>query len=142
MDAADAAGREDADSRRARDGERAADGRRADGALYGCGGEVARPGFAGVGLEAGELLRGQADADLPVEYAHSRRDSARVPHLALRLEPDLDALARGEAVRDERGLERDDGSACGERVAHLRGDVDHADRSISTKRLSSPLRAS
>jgi hypothetical protein len=41
-------------------------------------------------------------------------------------------------VRDESGLERDDGAARGQRLAHLVGDADHAERSISTKRLSSP----
>jgi hypothetical protein len=60
----------------------------------------------------------------------------------LGLEPDLDTLAGRETVRDERRLEGDDGAAGGQRLVHLVGDADHADRSISTKRLSSPRRAS
>ena len=142
MDAADPAGGEHADAGRARDGERAADGRGADRALDGCGREVARPDLARLGAEAAELLRRQPDAHLAVEDADGRRDGARRAHLPLRLEPDLDALAGREAVRDERRLERDDGAAAGERLAHLVGDADHADRSISTKRLSSPRRTS
>ncbi len=51
---------------------------------------------------------------------------------------DLDALARREAVRDERRLERDDRR----RLAHLVGDADHAGRSISTNRLRSSPRTS
>src|SRR5205823_12447757 len=136
--AADAAGREDADLRRARDGERAADRRGADASLDRSGGEVARPDLARLRAEAGELLRRQPDANLPVQDSDARRDGAGRAHLPLRLEPDLDALAGREAVRDERRLERDDGAAGGERLAHLAGDPDHADRSISTKRLSSP----
>ena len=66
----------------------------------------------------------------------------RRSHLPLRLEPHLHALAGREAVRDERGLEGDDGAARGQRLAHLVGDADHAERSISTKRLSSPRRTS
>ena len=94
------------------------------------------------GTEAAELLRRQPDADLAVEDSDRRRDGAGRAHLPLRLEPDLDALAGREAVRDERRLERDDGAAGGQRLAHLVGDADHADRSISTKRLSSPRRTS
>ena len=90
------------------------------------------------GAEASELLLGQPDAHLPVEDSDRRRDRACRAHLLLRLEPDLDALAGREAVRDERRLERDDGAAGGESLAHFVGDSDHADRSISTNRLSSP----
>ena len=54
------------------------------------------------------------------------------------LEPDLDAFAGREAVRDERRLERDDRASGGQRLAHLVGEANQADRSISTKRLSSP----
>ena len=79
-------------------------------------------------------------SELAVEDADRRRHRARRAHLALRLEPDLDALAGREAVRDERRLERDDRAARGERLAHLLGDPDHAGRSISTNRLSSSLR--
>ncbi len=140
MDAADAPGREDAEARRPRNCERAAHRRRADRALDGGGREVTRACLPRVGVEARELLLREADAHLAVEDADRRRHRSRRPHLPFRLEADLDALARGEAVRDERRLERDHGSAGVERVPDLVGEADHADRSISTKRLSSPCR--
>jgi hypothetical protein len=142
MDAADASGREHPDAGRPRDGERAADRGGADGVLHCGGSEVARPGLPRVRPEAGELLRGQPDAHRAVEHADGRRDGARCTHLPLRLEADLDAFAGREAVRDERRLERDDAAARGERLAHLVGNADHDDRSISAKRLSSPCRTS
>ena len=108
----------------------------------GRGREVARPGLARLGAESAELLGREPDAYLAVEDSDRCRDGAGRAHLPLRLEPDLDALAGWEPVRDERRLERDDGAAGGQRLAHLVGDADHADRSISTKRLSSPRRAS
>ena len=46
---------------------------------------------------------------------------AALAHGALRGEPDLDALAGREAVRDERRLERDDRRG----LAHFIGDADH-----------------
>ena len=107
-----------ADARRARDRERAADRRRADRALRDRGGEVARADLARVGAEARELASREPDDDLAVEHADRRGHRAGRAHLPLRLEPDLDALARREAVRDERRLERDDGA----RLAHLVGD--------------------
>src|SRR5439155_2816126 len=142
MDAADAAGGEHADAGRARRRERAADRGGAGGSLDGRRREVPRPGLARLGAEPGELLSRQPDPNLAVEDSDRRRDGACRAHLPLRLEPDLDALAGREAVRDERRLERDDGAAGGQRVAHLVGDTDHAERSISTKRLSPPRPAS
>ena len=106
------------------------------------GREVARPDLARLGAEPDELLSRQPDPNLAVEDSDRRGDGAGRAHLPLRLEPDLDALAGREAVRDQRRLERDDGAAGGQRVAHLVGDPDHAESSISTKRLSSPRRAS
>src|SRR2546422_7061700 len=53
-----------------------------------------------------ELSSGQPDADLPVEDADRRRDRTRLADAPLRLEPDRDALARREAVCDQRRLER------------------------------------
>ena len=96
MDAADPAGREDADPRRARDGERAADRGRADRTLDGGDCEVARPGFARFRPEAGELFRRQSDAHVSVEDADRRRDGTGCAHLPLRLEPDLNALPGGK----------------------------------------------
>ena len=138
MHASDPAGREDADACRPSDGERAADRRRAGGVLHGGGRQVARPDLARFRPEVRELFRRQSEANLPAEAANGRGDGARRPHLPL----DLDTLAGREAVRDESRLERNDGTACGERVAHLVGEADHAERSISTKRLSSPRRTS
>ncbi len=142
MDAADAAGREDADPGCAGDRERAADSGGADRALDGSCPEVARPDLAGERPEAPELLLGQPDVHLSVENSDRRGDGTGRAHLSLRLEPDLDALAGREAVRDEGRLERDDGAARNQRFAHLVGDADHADRSISAKRLSSACRTS
>ena len=142
MDAADAARCEDADPGRAPDGERAADRRRADRALDGCGREVTRADFAGERPEASELLLGQPDVHLPAEDSDRRRHGAGLAHLPLGLEANLDAFAGWEAVRHERRLERDDGASRGELLAHLVGDADHAERSISTKRLSSAWRTS
>src|SRR5579884_1220270 len=142
VDAADAAGGEDADPDRARDGERASDRRGADGVLHDRGGEIAGTDLARVRAEPGELLRSQPDAHLAVENSDGRRERAGRADLPLGLEPDLGALARREAVRDERRLERHDGAAGSKGVAHLVRDADHAGRSISTKRLSSLLRTS
>ena len=50
-------------------------------------------------------------AELPVEHADRRRHGVGRRGRAARSEPDRDALARREAVRDERRLERDDGAA-------------------------------
>ena len=109
-----------------------------------CGGgrEVARPALRAEASNRRELLLRQPDAHLAVQDADRRGHRAGRAHLPLRLEPDLDAFPGREAVRDERRLERDDGAAAGERVAHLVGDADHAGRSISTNRLSSPRRTS
>src|SRR5205085_5908072 len=95
-----------------------------------------------VGSEARELVLAEADAHFAIQDADGRRDRTDRTDLSLRLEPDLDAFARREPVRDERGLERDDGGAPRERLAHFVAEADHADRSISMKRLSSPRRAS
>ena len=142
MDAADAAGREDADPDRARGGEGASHRRCADRSLDGGSREVPWPDLARERPEASELLLGQPDVHFSVQNADGRGNRTRRSHLPLRLEPHLHALAGREAVRDERGLERDDGAARGERLAHFVGDADHAERSISTKRLSSPRRTS
>ena len=106
--AADPARAQEADPRGAHDGERPADGRRADGALHDAGREVARADLAGVRAEPAELVLGEADADLAVEHADRRGHRARLAHAALALEPDGDAFAGREPVRDERRLERDD----------------------------------
>ena len=142
MDAADAAGRENPDPGGSRNRKRAADGRGADGALNRSRREVARPGLPRLRPEASQLLRSQPDAHLSVEDADRRRNRTRLAHLPLGLETDLDAFAGREAVRHERRLERDDSAARGERFADLFGDADHADSSISAKRLSSLRRTS
>ena len=87
-------------------------------------GEVARPELARGGSEALELRAVEPDPDLPVEHADRRRHRAGRPHGCLAREPDLDAVGRREAVRDERRLERDDGALLLERRLHLVADVD------------------
>ena len=109
----------------------------ADRALRHRRAEIARACLPRGDVEASELLLGEPDANLAVEHPDRRRNSAGRPHRRLRLEPDHDALARREAVRDEGRLERHDCAASRERVAHLGAHADHAARSISTKRLSS-----
>src|SRR4029077_13553211 len=87
-----------------------------------------------------QLVLAQPDDDLAVEHADRRRHRARRAHLSLRLEPDLDALAGREAVRDERRLECDDRCA----LAHLVRHADHGiDPTVATQRAaaSSPRRA-
>jgi hypothetical protein len=142
MDSADPSRREDADADCSRDSERAADRCRADGVLDGGGRKVSWPDLASFGCKVGELVFGKAHAYFSVQHPDRRRHSTRRTHLTLGLEAGLDPLARREAVRDERGLERDDGTATRERLVHLVREADHAERSISMKRLSSPRRAS
>ena len=124
MDAAEAAGAHEADPDGAAGGQRPADRRRADGSLHDRGGEVARADLARVGGEAAELVLREPDAEQPVEDADRGRHGAGVADAPLALEPDLDALARRKAVRDERRLERDDRSPIGQRVADLVRDSD------------------
>ena len=70
------------------------------------------PTLRAVGVEPPELVLGRArPTTLAVEDADRRRHRARLAHRALGREPDLDALAGREAVRDERRLERDDAAA-------------------------------
>ncbi len=119
MDAAEPAGAHEADSGRAADCERAADRRRAGRALHGAGGEVARADLARVRAEAPELGLREPDAQLAVEDADRRGHRARLAGPALALEPDRHALRRGEAVRDQGRLERDDRAPLGERLGDL-----------------------
>ena len=94
------------------DGERAADRRRADRALT----RPPRRGRAGRPCArrrrtAPSSASVEPDDDLAVEDADRRRHRAALAHRALGREPDRDALAGREAVRDERRLERDDAAA-------------------------------
>ena len=134
MDAAQAAGAHEADSDRAAGSERPADRRRADRSLDDRGGEIARPDLARVGGEAAELVLREADAELPVEDSDRRRHGAGIAHAPLALEPDLDALAGREAVRDEGRLECDDGPPVGERVPDLVGNPDRILHGIEPSR--------
>ena len=108
MDAAEPAGRHEADPGRPADGERPSDGRCADDSLDGGRREIAWAELARRGVEPLELRGRQADDDLAVEHADGRRDASSVADRPLRGESDLDALARREAVGDQRRLERDD----------------------------------
>ena len=60
----------------------------------------------------------QADTQHPVEDPDRGGHATRFAHASLALESDLHALTGREAVRDERGLERDPGSPS-ERVTNL-----------------------
>src|SRR5262249_24516590 len=124
VDAADASGTEDADANQSRDGEDAADRRGADVAGDGTRGEIARTGLACAGVEPSQFVVGEPDADLSVQHADRCRDRAAGAHRAFHLEPDLDPVWSGEAVRDDCRLERDDGSFRVERRAHLVGELD------------------
>ena len=119
MDAADAARPEEADPRRACDRQRSPDRGRADPALRRAGGEVSRAELARAWREALELLRPEADANLAVQHADRRGHRAGGAHGSVALYPDLDAVRRGEPVRDEGRLERDDGPSLLEGGAHL-----------------------
>ena len=110
MDAADASRAEKRNADPGGDDQCATHGGRPDRALNGACGEIARAGFAGVRSEALELARPEAYADPVVEDTDRRRNGSRRAHGGLTLEPDLDPVRRGETVRDERGLERDDGA--------------------------------
>src|SRR5262249_51872974 len=72
-----------------------------------------------------QLLGVQPDANGAVEDADRRRQGLGLEHPSLRPPRDLESLASGKAVRDERRLERDDGLARLERSLHLRRDGDH-----------------
>ena len=124
MDAADSSRAEEPDADPGGDGQRATHGRRPDGALNRARGEIARAGLARLRSEALELARLETYADAAVEHADRRRNGAGGAHGGVAREPDLDAVRRGEAVRDERRLERDDRVARVERGAHLLGDLD------------------
>ena len=92
-----------------------------------CTAQTARsrgPSLRALGREPLELGRLEPDPDLPVEDADRGGHGAGCPHRGLAREPRLDAVRRGEAVRDERRLERDDGALLLERRLHLVADVD------------------
>ena len=124
MHAAEPAGRHHLDAGRAAHRERAADGGRADRALCDRSGDVARAELPRVGAEPVQLIGREPDDDLAVEHADRRRHRAACADRGLRREPDLDAFARREPVRDERRLQRDDRA----RGANL---VRHADHGIA-----------
>ena len=130
VDAAEAARAHEPDPDDPAGGERAADRRRADDALGNRRREVARADLARVGGEAAELVLRQADAQQPVENADRGGHPARRAHAPLALEPDLDALAGREAVRDERRLERDHRPPVCESVADLVRDLEQIHHGI------------
>ena len=125
MHAADPAGGEEANPGRAADGKRAADGRGTHGPLNRRCGEVAWADLPRRLVEPLQLELAETDNDLAVEHADRRRHRLGVAERLLRGEPDLDALARREPVRDERRLEPDDRGACDLCLADLVGDPDH-----------------
>ena len=102
----------------------AADGRRADRALHGADSEVAGAELARLGRESLEVGSLEADPDLPVEHADRGRDRTCGANGGLARKTRLDPVRRGEAVGDERRLERDDGALFLERGLHLVADAD------------------
>ena len=86
--------------------------------------EVARAELARVGRESLELVRRQPDDDPAVEHADRRRRRARGSDGRLAGTSHVEPVRRGEAVRDERRLERDDGPLLGQRGRDLVGDAD------------------
>ena len=82
------------------------------------------PSLRALGREPLQLGAVEPDPDLPVEHADRGRHGAGRAHGRLAREPRLDAVRRGEAVGDERRLERDDGPLLLERGLHLVADVD------------------
>ncbi len=124
MNAAEPACSQEADADGVGDRQRAAHRRRADRALHGARSEVARPQLARVRGEPLELLGSQPDDDAAVEDADRRRGRSRVAHRGFAREAHLDARGRGEPVRDERRLERDDRPLLGEGGLDLVADAD------------------
>ena len=75
-------------------------------------------------LVACELVLGETDHDPAVEHANGGRSGAGGANSRFAGEPDLDAARGGEAVCDERRLERDDSALLGERGLDLVADAD------------------
>ena len=79
-------------------------------------------------LRASEVKRASSSSVSPTRTRPSSTPvvagtAPALTHGAVALEPDLDAVRCGEAVRDERRLERDDRRAVLERGAHLVGEL-------------------
>ena len=103
-----------------RDAEDAPDRRRADVACDRARREVARAELASRSSRTARARRSCRPTRIAaVEHADGRRRRARVAYGALHLDAHLDAVRRGESVRDDRRLERDDGTLLVERGAHL-----------------------
>src|SRR2546430_2670195 len=129
MDAADSAGRQEADADVPADGERAADGRRSEPTLRHRGGEIAWTDLTSLGArrrKAVELCPAEADADGSVDDADRRRDGSTRAYAPLRLARDLRAFPGREPVRHERRLEGDDGLPLSQSALDLSPDDDKA----------------
>jgi hypothetical protein len=75
-----------------------------------------------VGLtEPVEGVRFQPDVDHSVEDGHGRGDGAAGPHGVLDLRADPSVVRAGQAVGEDRALQRNDAPAAAQRVEHLVG---------------------
>lgn len=125
MDAAEPAGRKDADARQVRDdrGRRAGWSRRpaprGDGRAHVPPGELAdrEAGLAHIG----DLIAVHADDDLPVDDADGRGDDALFPDDPVHLEGGLDVLRVGHAVGDDGAFQRHHRPVFGKCRLDLRG---------------------
>ena len=128
MDPAEAARREDPDpgppgqERRGRHGR----GPARAGGESGCQIAVAELPDRVVLGDPLHLVLGQADMGAPVQHGHRRGDGAGGPYESFQLFGDRQIARARQAVRDDRRLKGDHGTARGERLPYLGGQL-HSD---------------
>ncbi len=118
MHAADAAGREHPDPRRVRRPQGRGHRGRAGIAGGNAGGQVAEVelAHAGRGGQTLHLRGGKADAHRAVEHADGGRLGPGAAHLGLERRRGLQPLRMGQAMGDQRGLERHHRAAVAQRL--------------------------
>ena len=84
-----------------------------------------------VGADPVDLLGGEADVRHAVEHGDRRRHRPAGPHGGLDLVGGRAVVRPGQAVREDRALQRDDGAAGGQRVGDLGGE-DRAGREFGS----------
>ena len=111
VDAADAAGGEDADAGHLGHEHRGGDGGRAVMAVRDVDGHVAAGDLADVLRLAhdGEVVLAEADLELAADDGHRRGHSAVIAHDLLDLRGEAEVLGVGHTVAEYRALERDNG---------------------------------
>ena len=93
------------------------------------------PSLRAAGVNRSSSASLEPDPDLAVEHPDRGGDGARRANGLLAVEARRDPVGSGEAVRDERGLEGDDGALLLERRLHLFADADeivHGHRSLAS----------